>query len=59
MLLEAVPYGLAIYGHRATDNHTQLVQCWQGVLPKDDIGLLYSNAKVVIGVTETNKKQKE
>ena len=57
MLLEAVPYGLTIYGHNwATDNHTKLVECWQGVLPKDDIGSLYSNAKVVIGVTEDKQK---
>jgi len=59
MLREAIPYGLTIYGHNwASDENTDLVKHWRGVLPKDDIGLLYSNAKVVIGVTEDKQKMR-
>ena len=57
MLREAIPYGLTIYGHNwGSDKNTDLVKQWRGILPKDDIGLLYSNAKVVIGVTEDKQR---
>jgi hypothetical protein len=71
MLFEAMPYGLQIFGmnwdhlleYSPTDDETtrqsklSLFEQYQGVLPLANISTLYSDAKVVLGVTEDKQKQ--
>ena len=55
MLFEAIDQGLAIFGY-GWDRHPILKQCYQGKLPLSDAALLYSSAKVVLGMTEKRQK---
>ncbi|MFC1852052.1 glycosyltransferase [candidate division CSSED10-310 bacterium] len=55
ILYEALDFGLAIYGS-GWNHHPDLKQFWQGKLPTGDIALLYSSAKIVLGLTEDRQK---
>jgi glycosyltransferase involved in cell wall biosynthesis len=59
MLLEAIPFGLAIYGHNWDSPSTprELKKCSHGILPVADMSALYSSSKVVIGTTEDKQKK--
>ena len=55
LLSEAIPFGLAIYGH-GWEKHKILKNYWQGILPVEDISRLYSSANIVLGMTEDRQK---
>ena len=57
MLREALPFGLAIYGHNWGGNTpSDLKNRWHGILPIEKMSELYSHAKVVLGITEDKQK---
>ena len=54
-LLNFTSNSLAIYGHGWAG--TRWEQYWKGVLPVDDIALLYSSATAVLGTTESSQRE--
>lgn len=57
MLLEAAPYGLAVYGGNWNKSTApELGSHYHGILPLNDIADLYSSADVVVGTTDVLQK---
>lgn len=56
VLYEAKEFGLSIYG-AGWENHPFLKECSKGILPINDIKKLYSNSKIVLGMTEERQRK--
>ena len=56
VLYEATNFDLAVYGS-GWENDTVIRPFWKGKLPTDDIPLLYSSAKIVLGTTEDRQRK--
>jgi glycosyltransferase involved in cell wall biosynthesis len=50
MLQEAIPFGLVIYG-AGWQNFPEFAPFWRGTLPKNDLPIVYSASRAVLGAT--------
>jgi hypothetical protein len=57
MLIEAIPWGLDIYGKGWDSAPAPFSQHWRGVLPQEDLAHVYGNALAVLGVTMDGQRE--
>lgn len=57
MLLEAAPFGLAVYGQGWQDAPQPLRSLWRGVLPPSALYTVYRRSRIVLGATLAHQAQ--